>query len=65
MKQTDPHQPYTVARLAEEADTPRRTILNRITAGQIQAVKLGEGTSAWIIPADEARRYLKEIGRAA
>lgn len=65
MQQPETEPPYTVARLAEAADIPRRTILNRIAAGQIVATKLGESTSAWIIPADEARRYLESIGRAA
>lgn len=67
MTYTPPDQPYTVARLAEESKRPRRTILNHIQDGQIKAVKLGAGTSAWIIPATEAERYLESVskGKAA
>ena len=51
--------PYTVTRLSNETGIPKRTILNRINAGDITAIKLGNSTSAWVIPADEAARVIQ------
>ena len=50
--------PYTVAMLATETGVLRRTVINHIASGQLRAVKLGEATSAYFIPADEAARYI-------
>ena len=53
-----PDIPYSVARLAAALGVDRRTVLNHIDRGLIHAIKLGPNTGAWVIPADEAARYI-------
>lgn len=52
--------PFSVARIAEATGQSTRTVQRHIAEGALHAVKLGPATSAWIIPADEAQRYIAE-----
>ena len=46
----------TVRQAATELGITPRAVLHRIAAGTLPATKLGDGTSAYIIAADEIER---------
>lgn len=46
----------TVKQAAEALSISRRAVLHRIAAGTLAATKLGAGTSAYVIAADEIER---------
>lgn len=52
--------PYSVRRVSDASGVPRRTVLNHIDSGELRAVKLGDLTSAWVIPAEEAIAYIEK-----
>lgn len=51
-------QRYTVAQAAELLECTPETVVERITAGQLPAVKFGRG---WIIPAQALDQRLNEL----
>ena len=46
----------SVAQVASETGIPARTLLYRIKTGKVAAIKLGTGTSAYVITREEAER---------
>ncbi len=51
---------FTVSEVAERLRCKSRTVLNRIYAGALQAVRV-DGTRSWLIPAGEYYRYKSEL----
>jgi excisionase family DNA binding protein len=51
---------FTVFEVAERLRCKPRTVLNRIYAGVLQAVRV-DGTRPWLIPAGEYYRYKSEL----
>lgn len=51
-------RPHSVAMVAEATGQTRRTVINHIASGELNAVKLGPNTGAWIIPAEDAQAYI-------
>lgn len=51
---------FTVAEVAERLRCKPRTVLNRIYAGTLQAIRI-DGTRPWLIPAGEYYRFKSEL----